>query len=44
MFLNICGSAKPDEFVVNSIKFKKLNESEFNIGTYIALLTARPTI
>ena len=44
MFLNICGSAKPDEFVVNSIKFKKLSESEFNIGTYIALLTAKPNV
>lgn len=44
MFLNLADSNRPDEFVLNSIKFKKLSESEFNIGTYIALLTARPNI
>ena len=41
MFLKVFGNDRPDNFVVNSIKFNKIEESEMSMGTYIGILSKR---
>jgi hypothetical protein len=41
MFITIFGGNKPDSFIVNGIKFNKIEESDISMGTYIGILSKR---